>query len=197
MTVKQTDRVQIQSFGNRGVELFNAIENQLRNLVVNTAEVNYEGRNAFDFKTACVNYSHDFAVACTGNMQQISQTITEATTYIATALGGAPIDLEPPTVVIDPPAVSADTSVETAEDGPLIELRGLVELSFGEIESSFDENLANFQALGADGWIGPEYDAALSEVNLLTTKATEEAALARTTIVGAINSQLQALGMGG
>ena len=197
MTVKQTDRVQIQAFGQQGVELFDNIEGQLRTLVISTAEVNYEGQNAFDFKTACVNYSHDFAVTCTGNMQQISQTITDATTYIATALGGEPIDLEPPTVAIEPPAVSADTSVETAEDGPLIELRGMVETSFGEITSSFDQNLANFQALGADGWIGPEYDAALTDVATLTNKATEEADLARTTIVGAINNQLQALGMGG
>jgi hypothetical protein len=197
MTVKQTDRVQIQSFGQQGVELFTSIETQLRTLVINTAEVNYEGQNAFDFKTACVNYSHDFAVTCTGNMQQISQTITDATTYIATALGGAPIDLEPPTVVLEPPAVSADTSVETAEDGPLIELRGLVEASFGEIGSAFDQNLSNFQALGADGWVGPEYDAALNDVSLLTNKATEEATAARTVIVNAINSQLQALGMAG
>lgn len=197
MTIKQTDRVQIVSFGDRGRELFDQIELQMKSLVTNAADVNYRGRNAFEFKTACVNYSVDFANACTSNMQLISTTITNATTYIATALGGESINLEPPTVLLEAPAVSADTSVETAEDGPLIALRGTVEASFNEIERLFNENLGNFQSLGADGWIGPEYDAALDDVAMITNKAGEEINTSRMTVVNAINGQLQALGMAG
>lgn len=197
MTVKQTDRAQIVAFGDRGREIFDQIEIQLRNLVTNVADVNYRGRNAFEFKTACVNYSVDFSNTCTTNMQMISSSITNATTYIATALGGDSINLEPPTVMIEAPAVSADTSVESAEDGPLITLRGTVEASFNEIDRLFSENLTNFQGLGNDGWIGPEYDAALDDVTRITLKANEEIGASRTTIVNAINAQLQALGMAG
>lgn len=197
MTVKQTDRVQIVNFGEQGKQLFDEIELQLKNLVTNVADVHYRGQNAFEFKTACVNYSVDFANTCTVNMQQISTTITNAATYIATALGGDSINLDPPTVLVEAPAVSADTSVEAAEDGPLITLRGTVEASFNEVDRLFNDNLSNFQALGADGWIGPEYDSALDDVTTITMKASEEIAASRQIIVGAINGQLQALGMGG
>jgi hypothetical protein len=196
MTVKQTDRVQIESFGTRGRELFDQIEGQLKTLVINVAGVNYEGANAFEFKTACTNYTVDFANVCNSNMQNISQTITNATSYIAQALGGQPISLDPPTVAVESPAINADTSVETAEDGPLLTLRDTVTTNFNAIESCFNENLSNFQSLGVDGWIGPEYDAALDDVTLITTKASEEVTAARTTIANAINAQLQALGMG-
>jgi hypothetical protein len=195
MTVKQTDRVQIQNFGARGRDLFDQIEAQLKTLVVDVAQVHYEGRNAFEFKTACSNYTVDFANVCNTNMVNISQTITDATSYIAQALGGQAISLEPPTVAVESPAISNDTSVETAEDGPLIALRSSVQTSFNTIESCFTENLSNFQALGADGWIGPEYDSALDDVMLITNKAVEEITAARTTIANAINGQLQALGM--
>ncbi len=197
MTVKQTDRAQITAFGQRGIELFNQIEMQLKTLVTNVADVNYHGTNAVEFKTACSNYSVDFANTCNTNMTNISESITAAATYIADALGGDRIDLEPPEVKVESPAISTDTSVETAEDGPLITLRGTVESTFNDIEASFTENLNNFQNLGADGWIGPEYDAARDDVTAITTKAVEEITISRTTIVNAINGQLQALGMGG
>ncbi|MEM8925328.1 MAG: hypothetical protein AAGD35_17635 [Actinomycetota bacterium] len=197
MTVKQTDRAQITAFGARGRELFDQIEAQTLSLVEQIAGVNYEGQNAFEFKTNSTTYAVTFANTTGDNMRNIAQTITEATTYIATALGGAAISLEPPVVAVTAPAINADTSVETAEDGPLIALRDSVEATFANIESGFAENLGNFQNLGADGWIGPEYDAALADVQLITTKASEDIQQARTTIAQAITNQLQAVGLGG
>lgn len=197
MTVKQTDRAQIQNFGNRGRDLFDQIEGQLKTMVAEVAGVHYRGRNAFEFKTACSNYTVDFANTCNTNMQNISMTITNATSYIAQALGGQPISLDPPSVKIASPAISADTSVEAAEDGPLVSLRATVTANFNAIESAFNENLANFRALGADGWVGPEYDSALDDVSMLTQKATGDITAARTTITNAINGQLHALGMAG
>jgi archaellin len=197
MTVKQTDRVQIQKFGTDGVELFNQIEAALKALVDETATVNYKGQNALDFKTKCTENAVEFSSYCTKGMQQMSDSITEATTYIASALGGAPIDLEPPVVTVEMPSIEADTSVETAEDGPLVSLRDGVKSSCDQIEALFTQNQSNLQALGSDGWVGPEYDTALSEVTTLTNSMVEAVTNTRTVMTQDITNQLQALGMGG
>lgn len=194
MTVKQTDRVQIQKFGTEGVALFDEIEVQLKALVDETATVNYRGQNALDFKTKCTQNAVDFAAYATQSMQQMSDSITDATTYIASALGGAPISLEPPTVIIQMPSIDADTSVETAEDGPLIALRDNVKTICDQIEANFTQNKANLQALGSDGWVGPEYDEAVVEVNGLTESMVEVVDNTRTVMMQDINSQLAALG---
>jgi hypothetical protein len=195
MTVKQTDRAQIQQFGTEGIALFNEIEVQLKALVEETATVNYRGQNALDFKTKCTQNAVDFAEYCTRGMQQMSESITEATTYIASALGGAPITLEPPTVIIQMPSIEADTSVETAEDGPLRQLSTNVKSICDQVEAKFTENQSNLQALGSDGWVGPEYDEALSEVTTLTTSMVEVVDNTRTVMMQDIENQLQALGM--
>ena len=195
MTVKQTDRVQITQYGERGVEIFNQIEGLLRALIDETATVNYRGANALDFKTKCTNHAVDFGNVCTQSMQQMSTAISEATTQIATALGGSPINLDPPTVTLQLPGIDADTSVETAEDAPLLALRDTVQSTCDQIAGLFEENLTNLQALGQDGWIGPEYDEALSQVSALTTTVTDDVTNTRTAISGDITGQLDALGM--
>ncbi len=195
MTVKQTDRVQIQKFGTDGVALFNEIEVLFKGMVDETATVNYAGQNALDFKTKCTQNAVDFAQYCTTGMQQMAASITEATTYIASALGGAPIDLEPPTIAIEMPSIDADTSVETAEDGPLVSLRDAVKSICDQVEAKFEQNQTNLANLGADGWVGPEYDEALSEVTTLTTNIVEAVTNTRTVMMTDIDNQLQALGM--
>jgi hypothetical protein len=195
MTVKQTDRAQIAQYGERGVEIFNQIEALLRGLIDEAATVHYRGANALEFKTKCTNHAVEFGNRCAQSMQEMSRAISEATSYIATALGGSAIDLEAPTVTLQLPAIDADTSVEAAEDGPLLALRDVVESTCDQIGALFEENLANLQALGHDGWIGPEYDEALSQVTSLTTTVTDDVTNTRSVIRADITGQLEALGM--
>ena len=195
MTIKQTDREQISDFGDKGIALFDAIETELKSLVEETAEVAYRGANALEFKTKCSTNAVEFAGQCTKIMQEISAVVTDNTTFIATALGGQPISLEAPVIAIEMPRIDADTSVESADSGPLEALRESTKARFDQVETNFGENLDNLTALGADGWIGPEYDECLVEVTRLTASIVETIGDSGTVMMTDITNQLQALGM--
>jgi len=191
---KQTDRAQIQNYSNTGISLFNQIEAGLLNLVGETAVVAYKGANALAFKTKCTSNAVEFANTCSQNMQQMSDIITQACTFIASALGGAVITLDPPTMVVDLPAIDADTSVESATDGPLRDLAMSTGRIYDAVEQSFAANLQAFTSLGATGWVGPEYDDALGQIQSLTTAINASIANSRSVMVADINNQLTALG---
>jgi hypothetical protein len=182
-------------FAQDGKDLFDQIEADLKDLVVQTAEVAYKGQNALTFKTTCTQAAVDFANGCSQTMTQISDVITEQTTHIATALGGDPIYLEPPTLQVEMPKIDADTSVEMADSQPLTNLRSSIQQSFDAIENAFQDNLVNLINLGQEGWIGPEYDDTLSQVTTLTNAAIEDVNTSKASMMGDITTQLQSLGM--
>ena len=182
-------------FGEAGIDIFNQIEALLSSMTTGIANVNYRGSNALEFKNKCASHAVEFGNSCTTTMQSISSVITDATSFIAVNLGGSAINLDPPKVNVEMPSIDADTSVESAESGPLVALRDSVDASCSKIGDLFNENLTNLQALGRDGWIGPEYDDALQQVSSLTTSIVEDVTKARSTITGDISSQLEALGM--
>ena len=115
MVQKRTDRVQIQDFANRGIEIFDRVEQTLQALVDSAASVNYQGPNARVFKTACVSHAVDFAGATTRTMTTMNEVVQDNTSFIATALGGQRITLDPPNVTIQSPAINIDESVEQAD----------------------------------------------------------------------------------
>ena len=193
MVEKRTDRVQIRGYADRGVAIFDRIEASLRSLVEQTANVNYRGPNAHSFKTQCATNAVTFAEATNLTMQKMSDTIESATTYIATALGGQPISLEPPIVTVPMPNISADESVEAAEDTALLQLKQQVEVQFSEITALFEENLGNLETVGHDGWWGPEYDDALANMQQLTTIAVERCEHSRSSITANIQTQVDLL----
>ena len=193
MVEKRTDRVQIQNFASRGVELFDQIEVSLQSLVEQTANVNYRGPNAHRFKTQCASGAVDFAEATSQTMRQMSDLVESATSFIARALGGQPISLEPPSVSVRMPAISADESVEAAEDTALLQLRQEVDVLYSDVVEHFEENLSNLEALGVDGWWGPEYDDALVSMRQLTSGAVERCEASRSNMTAAIQTQVDML----
>ncbi len=195
MVVKQTDRSQIERFGREGIAIFDQIEANLRGLVTEMAEVAYRGQNALEAKTRWTQSAVDFAEQCTLAMQQMAEVVSTNTTYIATNLGGQPIDLEAPAVVIELPKIDADTSVESADSGPLVTLRGSITSICGQVDDGFNENLSNLVLLGSDGWVGPEYDDTLDQVTRVTQSISQTIEESKTVMVSDITNQLQALGM--
>lgn len=191
---KQTDRVQIVAYGRQGVELFDQIEILLDGLIDETAGVAYRGANALEFKTKCTGNVVDFSSVCTKNMQAMAAAVTEAATFIATRLGGDPISLEPPAMAPKMPPIDADTSVESATDEPLRQLAANTTSTYNQIEQAFDANLLAFQNLGTTGWIGPEYDGALTEVMGLTKSTRGAIDNSRSVMRADIENQLTALG---
>ena len=195
MTTKQTDRKLIEQFGTDGEEIFDQIEIELKNMVQEMADVAYKGQNALNAKTKWTQMAVDFANDCTNIMQQMSQVVTEQTTFTATALGGDAINLEPPTVAVELPTISADTSIEMAESGPLTDLRASISASCDQVELGFRNNLDNLTALGAEGWVGPEYDETHGQVSGLTESISGTVAESKTTMTEDITNQLQVLGL--
>lgn len=173
MVEKRTDRVQIQNYAPRGVELFDQIEVSLQSLVEQTANVSYRGPNARMFKTQCATNAVEFAEATNQTMVEMSGLVENATSFVATALGGQPIGLEPPSVSVRTPVISADESVEAAEDTALLQLRQEVDVLYSDVVSSFEDNLSNLEALDVDVWWGPEYDEALASMRRLTGVAVD------------------------
>ena len=193
MVQKRTDRIQIQNYASRGVEIFDSVEQNLQALVEAAATVNYQGPNARAFKTACVDHAVVFADAATKTMFQMNDAVETNTTFIATALGGQRIFLDPPSVAIQPPAISTDESIEQADDAALNHLRDEIETIFSSITSLFEENLTHFNKLGVDGWWGPEYDDALAALTRLTNSAVDTCNQSRTVMMKDVQTQIDIL----
>ena len=193
MVLKRTDRIQIQNFASRGIEIFDSVQLKLQALVEEAAGVNYQGPNARAFKTACVNHATAFADETSKTMNQMNDAVQINTTFIATALGGSRISLDPPTVAIQPPTISIDESVEQADDAALDELRQSIESIFTSISSLFDENLNNFNQLGVDGWWGPEYDNTKASLTRLTGSAVDACNQSRTAMMSDVQKQIEIL----
>ena len=165
----------------------------MQSLVEKAATVNYRGPNARLFKKGCVDHALLFTEQTTAKMVQMNDAIEANTSFIATALGGQPITLQPPTVAISPPDISADESIEAAEDTALNQLRDDVESIYSAIVSLFEDNLANFRKLGIDGWWGPEYDLTLEALTRLTASAVEASNDSRAMMVNDIQTQIDML----
>lgn len=193
MVEKRTDRIQIQNFATRGVEIFDSVEQNLQVLVEKAANVNYQGPNARAFKTACVNHAVAFAEETTRTMGQMNDVVQANTSFIAQALGGQSISLDPPQVAIQPPAINIDESIEQADDTALNQLRDDIESLFNTVNALFDENLVNFNKLGVDGWWGPEYDNTQGDLTRLTGSAVDSCNQSRAAMVRDVQAQIDAL----
>ena len=194
MVVKQTDRIQIQNFANSGVEIFKRVEIKLQELVEKAATVDYQGPNAHAFKTACVRHAVEFAEQTSGTMRQMSEAIEQNTSFIATALGGQHISLDPPRVSITPPTIKSAGGVEKADDTALRGLSGDIDSIFNTIRSQFEENEHNFAALGLNGgWLGPEYENTRAALTRLTQAALEGCDRSRKAMNADIEEQISIL----
>ena len=193
MVLKRTDRVQIQDFANRGIEIFDRVEQNLQALVENAATVNYQGPNARAFKTACVSHAVNFAEATTRTMLEMNDIIQSNTSFIAVALGGHAITLDPPNVNITAPSINIDESIEQADQASLGQLHQDIDNIFNSIISLFHENMANFNKLQADGWWGPEYDNTQAALTRLTGTAEDGCTQSRTAMMRDVQTQIDVL----
>lgn len=196
MAIKSTDRIKIQQYGEDLSGCFNDIARSLEDLVSGIATANYEGPNAARFKGTCVDDAIRFSESCQSSMQVISGNVEEQTSYIAQNLGGMAIAVAAPSGEVARPTISTDETVELADGDALRAMSSLVDTRMGEIERAFDMNLEQFVTLGrSDGWIGEEYDSLLSQLQIATDDVKGEITTATADINGAIQRQLDALGL--
>ena len=115
------------------------------------------------------------------------------TTFIARALGGQPISLDPPRVAIQAPVINIDESIEQADYAALSQLHQDIEIIFNSIISLFQENMANFNRLGIDGWRGPEYDHTQATLIRLTGNAEDGCNRSRDAMMRDVQTQIDIL----
>lgn len=196
MVKKQTRRADIEAYGHRGVEIFDQIEIKLRELIDEAASVEYNGARARNFKETCADNAVEFGNTCTLNMQQMADAVSGASSFIAQNLGGAPIQLEPPTVKITRPAIVVDEELETADSSILTTLQDNCNRIYGDINGLYQDHLSEFTNLGVrESWMGPEYDDALGNIQKLTTVATQGVEESRNMMFEAISNQMTDLNM--
>lgn len=196
MVKKQTRRSDIEAYGIRGIEIFDQIEIKVKELVEEAASVEYNGGRARDFKETCAGNAVEFGVAVSSNMQNMAEAISGASSFIAQNLGGQPIDLEPPTVVISMPQIVVDEELETADSSILTTLQDNCNRIYGEVSSLYDDHLSDFTNLGnTEAWVGPEYEDALGQIQKLTDTAKAGVEESRNMMSEAITSQMADLNM--
>lgn len=195
MALRQTDREQIHQFAIRGAAIFDQVEQLMNQLVQFGAELPYRGGNAMMVKTRLVQECLSMAHGVFDSMRHIDTVIVEASSYIAYSLGGSPISLEPPTTPVQMPLFSVDTTVESASAGPLIEMVRTVRHTVDEVVELLSDLQSSFVELGAEGWIGPEYDDSLSQVLNVTSSAIDDMITSGAEINRIMRAQTEALGM--
>ena len=196
MAIKATDRTLIRAYGEELSASFADIRGALEALVSGVAAANYEGANAVQFKQAAVNSCVEFAGQCENAMGLMADDVHNQTSYIATALGGSPIEVTFTRGQIQAPAVSTDDSVELADSSALGDMKSLVITQMDLINGFFDDNMDNFNRLGAsNGWVGEEYDTLQGQISTTTTDVKGDIDVAKSSLVETIDNQLAALGM--
>lgn len=198
MVVKQTKMDEIDDYGTRGIGYFDDIEVQLKELIAETAEVVYNGLRARDFKTTCTQNAIDFNTVASRNMNQMAQVVKDASSFIATNLGGRELNLEPPPEkIIAMPDLNVDDTIETADDGVLKGLQARCTSVYDAVAELFDRHMQDFDNLGAsEAWVGPEYDSAQADLHDLTSKMHQGIEESRNVMDMAITKQLTDLNMG-
>lgn len=160
MTVKSTDRAQIVRFGDKCSSLFDEIEI----LMVGSLE-------EASIENAWTEALVPLANFCVDTMRRMNTAMVEATVFIATALGGAPVDLNPPTTTFNTKGngEARGASVASENAGPK---SGFI-ARLDAIELAFNSILVDLEELGSSGWIGDEYDDLLSNWTILTAHVVE------------------------
>lgn len=186
MTVYQVKRDLVFAYGRDTEGIMLDVSRRLRDLTDAAAAADYSGQNAQEFKNQVVEHIETFNGECASAAKQLVTVVADQTTRIAQALGGQPLTIEAPVMTIDPPAIVVDLDTERADIASLNSLAAAIGTLCGQVEELWGEHKSRFDALGNEGWMGPEYDDASTQVNSLTTNilaAIETSKSAMTTTV--------------
>jgi len=198
MSKKQTDRSQIQSYQKVAIGHFEDIRDQLGGLMESVAAADYEGQNALEFKTGCVDHATTFGADCVQALQQIADLVSERSSAIARALGGDSISINIGGLTAPARAdIRSDVNVETADEAALSGLHKTVGAHFTSIDGYFNDHYLAFAKLGdpaIGGWLGPEFEQTREDLGTATKKIQGMVTDNKATIQGYINDQLVALG---
>lgn len=196
MTVRQISSSEIQAYGADAIATFALIDESLGGLISCCAEVNYHGANALAFKSRLVDLAFDLSRTVADAMEQMGGAMADASSTIATALGGNALDISAGRAPFEMPRIEAETAVESVTSEPLLELRSVISDHHAVVDTLLIEHLNSLQGLGATGWIGPEFDDAMESIGRLTMATSGAVLQSRRSMLDALDHQLSALGLG-
>lgn len=193
--IKQTKRQQILNYGDIGKDLFDKIEIDMGKLAQECADVAYQGPRSDKFKTDCIGFAMNFSYACTDAMIAMTTAVNANTSFIAEALGGDHIGLEPPTKKsLVTPTFTPYSDTEMVDGGEIRRMRDSAVSYFNAVRGYFGDNEKAFLALGSNGgWIGDEYEDARDQLVKITGGALETCDTSEQSLVTRVNDQLTAL----
>lgn len=189
MTVVRVNPQSVRAYGTDAQAKFDAIRNELVQLVNAVTEVRYFGPNAVDFKTKSGQLAADFANRLNQDLGAIADAVRVSTSNIAASLGGAPVSISVNGATISPPAVATVDYVDV-DTSALDGLKSNVDRHFTTIAGLFDGHL---QKLVATDWTGNAQEQALGAVRTFTSAAKSKCSEAQQSLNTYIASQVQSV----
>ncbi len=113
-SLKVVNPPEVLAYGTRVNSRVDEMFTELNTLSQNCVDVDYEGTNAFAFKTEAGTKAVEFGKALALQINDLKTGIASATTAIAGSLGGAAISLDLSDNVIVAPTPKADAGIQVA-----------------------------------------------------------------------------------
>lgn len=191
-SLKVVNPPEVLAYGTRVNSRVDEMFTELNTLSQNVVDVDYEGTNAFAFKTEAGQKAVDFANALALQINNLKEGIAKATSAIAGSLGGASIALDLSDNKIVAPTPKADDGVQVAAPTALSDLINLVNTRFSNLATAID-GLNALPDNSRTGWMGDARNATEEFVASWSKSAKETCETARESFVTFITKQRDAV----
>ncbi len=152
-SLKVVNPPEVLAYGTRVNTRVDEMFTELNTLSQNCVDVDYEGTNAFAFKTEAGTKAVEFGKALALQINDLKAGIASATTAIAGSLGGSAINLDVSDNTIVAPTPKADSGVQIAETTALSDLITTVNTRFTNLGTAID-GLKELPENSRTGWMG-------------------------------------------
>lgn len=190
MSVIRVNPESVAQYASLATQQFDRIRAELEGLTRDVVSARYFGPNAVRFKTETGQMAAAFSQALLRDLGQITDAVSQATSNIAHALGGAPVRAAVNGAPVSvPPVDSGDGSVDL-DISALEGLKPVIASRLGAIGDALQQHLARLEATD---WQGQAKNAAVESVSRFTAAARARTEEARASIARAIDSQVQSV----
>lgn len=193
--IKQTKVEEIGQYSTDAGNIFAGMADELNVLLEQSATFTYNGKNAMNFKENTVLNAKAFVAAVKTTNESMAAAISARTGYITSNLGGTPVTVKAPELEIVETAIDCDPNIETAVAEDFNSLKATIESVFQQVRDAYTAHDTRFNDMGAGAWLGPEFEQTSGEVAEMTGDAHRVVTENETLMIGAIDAQMQALGM--
>lgn len=190
MSVIRVNPESVAQYASFATQQFERIRADLEGLARDVVSVRYFGPNAFAFKTRTGHMAGEFSRALLGDLVQITDAVSQATSAIANALGGAPVRVAVNGASVAVPQVDAGDGTVDIDTSALEGLKPIIGNRFGAVGDALQQHLARLEATD---WQGQAKHGAVESVSRFTGAARARTEEARSSITHAIDSQIQSV----